>query len=172
MPILRLGLAALAACAVVSAGPVLAKEGKSKEAEPEEEAVGAHEQVFPAPEGGRKGEIRISAVRIRYPGLPEKMSCRVEFFIANTTDKPVAFSGLFRAYKDAKRQREVDAWFVSASEIKPGTMQSRVYSCQTPQYVQIDRTSVYGWPQKCGVDGASPCDVAVRVDSNMVVLSN
>ncbi|MDA8232750.1 MAG: hypothetical protein M0006_15575 [Magnetospirillum sp.] len=121
-----------------------------------------------APAGTVSGEqVDLTVEQAFYPNLPAKRSCRLEIYAVNRTGRHVGLHALIST-RDGN-SREVDSWLVPTGEMSPGAEVKRVYSCDKAASIEIMRTTPFGWPKTCNVDGTdvSPCPIALHVTSSL-----
>jgi len=119
--------------------------------------------------GAEEGEVVVSTWSFVSPGMSEKRGCRLRVVIENKTPVSIGFSGKFRTLLKGV---EKDAWFVATTRIPPKGQTERLYACVIPgDTLELDRTSDYGYPRICEVEGenTSPCPFKVRQVSNLVI---
>jgi hypothetical protein len=114
-----------------------------------------------------EGPIRITAVQVFFPGVPERFACRMQLTVANEGDRVISLRTLLTT-RDGDNQL-VNSWLVPSGILAPGEAVERIYSCKQADRLTVSRESPHGWPTVCVVGGeeVSPCPVALRISTSL-----
>jgi len=127
----------------------------------------AHEVVMASALGPSSDSLHLSIVQVFFPGLSERVGCRMQVIARNDSHTHISMRALVNTFDDDKAA--VDAWLVPTGDLKPGEEVMRIYSCHTAHEAVVSEASPYGWPQVCFIDGKemSPCPLTLRVVSSL-----
>ena len=139
----------LAMAMAVAAGSGLAAEEQGER----------HETMM----GSGSERLHLTVEQVFFPGLSERVGCRMQISARNDTGTPVSLRLLVNGFDDSKAV--VDTWLVPTGDLKPGEEVMRIYSCVAGHEFAVSEASPYGWPQTCVVDGntMSPCPLGLAV---------
>jgi hypothetical protein len=148
------------------AAPATARAAQSDELPPSIPVEKASFQPL-STAGERIDGLKIVITQVRYPGVPDRASCRVIVRSINQGTQTVAAHALVRTYDAGKS--EMNAWLVPTGALPPGAATERLYSCKTAQFVVLDRGTLGGWPGRCMVGGEerAPCPLTLAVEANL-----
>lgn len=126
-----------------------------------------HMEVLAPNVGGDKQAVRLSIVQVFFPGVPDRFACRMQVRAWNQSADHINVSTLLKTFDTDKAP--LDSWLIPTGDLAPGQEVLRTYSCRQASSIEVSRTSEYGWPTTCVVNGeaTTPCPVELHVTSSL-----